>query len=265
FPIGTEGARLGVSYDRGKLAIIDGPFVQLDVEGKSQSGSLNYTNPVFIDETWIVQASLAGSYGKSETTNSDVKVTDDVVKDITPGLSIQYTGDGVSAVVSPTLAFVNSKSNIFDESRNVMLFKGTASAYIDLPDGFSVSSEGSWQMTGSRLIPGSQLFQIGGPTTVRGYPSGAAAGDEGYLFNLEVYKDMSDVLDGLNTFAFLDHGAVYATFPRKRMATSIGVGLDIEVASMVRLEATIAKPFNEVVPDQSEVQVYGRLSITPEW
>jgi hemolysin activation/secretion protein len=29
-------------------------------------------------------------------------------------------------------------------------------------------------------LPGDQLFQLGGPTTVRGYPTDAVAGPDGY-------------------------------------------------------------------------------------
>lgn len=265
FPIDTIGSRLGVSYSRGSMAIVQGPFVDLDVEGKSQSASLNYTRPLLVTSDWLIQASLAATAGESRTTYSEVTVTDTDTFEATPGLSFHYSNDNFVGQVSPAFSIVRSRGKVLDESRNFPLFKGTGGLLWQLPRNLSVKSDFSWQTTGAKLLPGGQLFQIGGPTTVRGYPANAAAGDSGYLVNLELHRSLADWREGVGIFTFVDHGGVFSTFPYYRQATSIGAGMDVQFSSSARLELSIARPLKQVIPDQDDFQAYARFSLSPEW
>ncbi len=265
FPVDSIGSRLGVSYSRGAMAIVDGPFVDLSVEGKSQSGSLNYTRPVHVTSDWLVQASMSASVGESLTTYSDVDVTDTDTIDVAPGLSITYTRDRLTLQFAPSIAFVHSREKILQDTRNLPLFKGYGAVLFGMRYGLSLHSDFSWQWTGAELIPGGQLFQVGGPTTVRGYPSNAAAGDSGYLVNLELHRSLEEWREGLDVFAFVDQGGVFSTEPNFRPLTSIGAGLDLRINELTRLEVSIARPINDIITDQDQFQLYGRFAVTPEW
>lgn len=265
FPIDTIGSRLGVSYSRGSMAIVQGPFVALDVAGKSQSGSLNYTRPLRVTKDWLIQASMAATIGESRTDYSEVTVTDTDTIEATPGLSFHYSNENFIAQVSPAFSIVRSRAKVLDEARNFPLFKGTGSLLRRLPWNLSLQSDFSWQVTGAKLLPGGQLFQIGGPTTVRGYPTNAAAGDSGYLVNLELHRSLSDWREGVNLFTFVDHGGVFSTFPNYRPATSLGAGLEFKFSPVTQLEVSIARPMKQLIPDQDKFQAYARFSITPQW
>ena len=69
---------------------------------------------------------------------------------------------------------------------------------------------------------------------------------------------------GLDAFVFVDHGAVYSTHPGRRTATSAGVSMLKSPRPETTLELTAARPFHELVPQQSTVEVYGRLIWRPK-
>ena len=64
-PVTPWGGRLGISYTQGKIKIVDGPTVGLDVTGKSSQTSVNFGQPLFINDMWLVQANAAYLYGTS--------------------------------------------------------------------------------------------------------------------------------------------------------------------------------------------------------
>ncbi len=261
FPVGIYGTRLGVSYSRGQFQIIDGPFQDLDVAGKSQSGALTATHPIFVDDRWLIQGTVSGSLARSDSTYFDILVSDDVARKGTTGLSFTYSGDGVFASLAPAVSVVHSRSVVLDEPRVFALTSGTGSLLVGLPYDFRLAGEASWQYTPEDLVPGSQLFQIGGPTTVRGYPANSIAGDSGYLLSAELHKDLGRYVAGLDVFAFIDHGAIFSTFPDRVNATAIGAGVNWFVGDYVTLEATGARPLNDITPDQNDFQFFGRVSV----
>ena len=133
----------------------------------------------------------------------------------------------------------------------------------ELPENFSVSTLGSWQYTQEKLLPGDQLFTIGGPTTVRGYPTNAVGGDSGYYTNFELHYDWSQLIKGLDTFVFIDTGAVYSTAPAEVDLTSSGVGLSWTPVPAITFEASIGFPWRDAVPDQPRNEAYGRVVFRP--
>ena len=264
-PIDTRGSRLGVSYSRGTFGIVNGPFVALDVEGWSQSVAVNATTPILVNDRWLIQLSLAGSLGEAETTYADVRVTKTDTYEVNPGLSLSYQNAGFALQVAPSVALVRSREDVQNQERELALFKGSGSLTYAFSPRVSLESDFSWQATGSTLLPGSHLFQAGGPTTVRGYPTNAVAGDEGYLVNAELHYTPGELYRGLGFFAFADHGAVFSTSPERRNLTSVGAGFGYDFNDFARLEFSAARPLKKLLPDQDAAQLYLRFSLTPEW
>ena len=135
---------------------------------------------------------------------------------------------------------------------------------MQLPLSLRLNSNFSWQISTIDLLPGDQLFQIGGPTTVRGYPTNSVSGDKCYLANIELHRDLSALTKGLDTFVFVDHGAVFSTNPGTRTATSGGVGLQWSPRPETTVELTDARPFHELVSTQLTYEIYGRLVWRPK-
>ena len=126
----------------------------------------------------------------------------------------------------------------------------------------------SWQYTPKKYtadqsLPGDQLFSVGGPTTVRGYPTNAAAGDSGYYFNAEFHRDMSAIVKGLDLFAFTDSGSVYSGAPAITQLDSAGVGASWSPIPALTFEGSVAFPWRVVIADQPRQQFYGRVTFRP--
>lgn len=262
-PFNPWGGRIGVSYTQGRIKIVQGTYENLDVTGKSNQASVNIARPIFADQTWLLQAIGAYAYGNSETEFSRVAVTDDRYGKTTGGLSINFQGDSYSVTFAPAYNNIDWHDKILGGQRSFDTATGSFSGLVRFPGKFYAVGLASYQYTREKLIPGDQLFSIGGPTTVRGYPTNTAAGDSGYYFNAELHRDMSDLVKGLDAFVFIDSGAVFSTSPAQTQLDSSGVGVSWTPFAPLTLEANVSVPWRSVVPNQSRVEFYGRISFRP--
>ncbi len=262
-PFNPWGGRIGLSYTQGRIKIVQGQFQSLDVTGTSNQASVNLAQPVWVNDVWMLQATGAYGYGNSESDFSAVAVSNDRYSKTTGGLSLSALAASYSLVVSPGFNSINWHDKILGGERSFNTFTGSANGSLQLPAQFSAVMLGSWQYTWEKLLPGDQLFSVGGPTTVRGYPTNAASGDSGYYYNLELHRNMSDVIRGLDLFAFVDSGAVFSTFPSVTQLDSAGVGLSWTPYAPITLEASVGVPWRTVIVGQARSEFYGRVTIRP--
>ncbi len=105
------------------------------------------------------------------------------------------------------------------------------------------------------------MFQLGGPTTVRGYPTDAVAGPDGYYTNLELHHAATGPLaTPIDAYIFYDHGSVYNHFPAVETLNSIGAGLSWSIGKYATAEVSAGIPLNNVVQPQAPYEVYFRLT-----
>jgi hemolysin activation/secretion protein len=121
----------------------------------------------------------------------------------------------------------------------------------------------NWQYSPAKLLPGDQIFSIGGPTTVRGYPTNSVAGDSGYFVNAELHYDWSALVKGLDAYVFSDWGAVYSTVPAVVELNSVGVGASYTPTPPLTFEASYAVPLKLALPTQRHYEAYGRFIFRP--
>lgn len=262
-PINVWGGRIGVSYTQGAIKIIQGAFQALDVTGQSRSASVNFSQPLFVNDSWLLQANLAGTYGISQSDLSSVRITDDRSTKETTGFSISNFGADHAITFSPATNFVQSHSEVTGIDRPLTIYSATWNLFWQLPANFSVAILGSGQYTPNKLLPGDQLFQIGGPTTVRGFPTNSVAGDSGFYTNFELHYNLSSIIKGLDVYGFIDRGDVYSTFPTHTALKSAGAGLSWRPAPPLTIEASAGMPWETVVPQQQRYQAYFRVIFRP--
>lgn len=257
------GTRVGASYSRSGIRIVNGPFANLDVTGSAEIYAANLSQPILNKGPFLLLANLATSLGKSQTRQAGVVITDDTNRKVTAGLNANYFGGDLNISVSPSVSFVNADLNIVNRELNYTLFQISAAASLRFADDYVISLSGAGQRASQQLLPGSDLFQIGGPNTVRGYPSSAASGDSGYYLNLELHRNIDEITEGLDAFVFLDNGRVYSQFPAETALTSVGVGLNYNWNNRVRGELSVGIPVKDaVVPNQRSAVVYARITGT---
>jgi hemolysin activation/secretion protein len=263
-PVNPWGGRAGVSYTEGKIKIIDGPFVALDVTGRSSQAAVNFSQPVWVTQNWLVLLNAAETEGKTVSRFSSVAVTDDHYDKATAGVSVTNSGNTYSITVSPAVNYIEWQDHVLGNNRTFNTYTGTMLATSTAgPANFSTNVLASWQYTQEKLLPGDQIFTIGGPTTVRGYPTNAASGDSGYYFNAELHYNWSQWLRGFDTYVFTDVGAVYSTFPGVTELASVGVGFSWTYAQFMTFEANYATPLKMAVSTQRHYEAYGRVIFRP--
>jgi hemolysin activation/secretion protein len=124
---------------------------------------------------------------------------------------------------------------------------------------FYATLGGAWQASSKQLIPSEQLFQIGGPTTVRGYPTDAVAGPDGFYSNLEVHRQLPFLNSSVDAYVFYDEGAVYNHFPRVQDLNSLGLGVAWNVNKYAEVDVSGGFPLNRVVNPQPVGELYFRF------
>jgi hemolysin activation/secretion protein len=252
-----------VSYTQGRIRIVDGPSLPLDVSGGSKTGAVNLSQPVWVNENWLVALNMAQSLGRSESQLSSTIIVDDRTRKSTGGISVTQSGADYSVSIAPAFNYVESHSELSGLNRYFNIYSTSANLLIRLPANFTLSVTGSGQYTRERLLPGDQLFQIGGPTTIRGFPTNAVSGDSGYYVNYELHNNLNGLVKGLDIFGFVDMGEVFSTFPARTALYSAGGGLSWTPHASVTLEASVGVPWNTVVPEQPGYQVYFRGVFRP--
>jgi hemolysin activation/secretion protein len=263
-PFNPWGGRLGASYSQGQIRIVDGPSRELDVTGASQLGSLNLSQPVVVTDNWLLLANAARSMGVTKSWIGEPQVVDDHTQKSTAGFAVtQSSGLDYAISLSPAFNYVESHSEISGLNRYFNVYSASASLLIRLPANFSFSALGGGQYTQERLLPGDQLFQIGGPTTIRGFPTNAVAGDSGYYVNYELHNNLTGIVKGLDAYAFVDMGEVFSTFPPRTALYSAGAGLSWTPHAALTLEGSIGVPWNQVVSEQPAYQIYFRGTFRP--
>ncbi|PJG56132.1 ShlB/FhaC/HecB family hemolysin secretion/activation protein [Bradyrhizobium forestalis] len=263
-PVNPWGGRAGVSYTEGKIKIIQGPFVALDVTGRSSQAAVNFSQPVWVTQDWLVLLNAALTEGKTVSRFATVAVTDDHYDKTTAGVSVTKSGNTYSITVSPAVNYVAWHDYVLGNNRAFNTYTGSLIATSAAgPANFSANVLASWQYTQEKLLPGDQIFSIGGPTTVRGYPSNSASGDSGYYFNAELHYNWSQWLRGFDTYIFTDWGAVYSTFPGVTELASVGVGFSWTYAPCMTFEANYATPLKMAVSTQNHYEAYGRIIFRP--
>ena len=114
-------------------------------------------------------------------------------------------------------------------------------------------------MSSKQLIPSAELFQVGGPTTVRGYPTDAVAGPDGFYTNLELHRQLPFLNGSVDGFIFYDQGAVYNHYPSVQDLNALGLGIAWNVNKFEELDLSGGFPLNHVVNPQPVGQLYFRL------
>lgn len=263
-PFDLSGGRIGLSGSAGRIHIVNGPFVPLDVDGSSQTAALNLSQPLYVDQNWLVLALASFGYTKSSSDQSRIPITDNQTFKGTGGATIGYSNPTFAASVSPTFTYAHTDFGVTDQRTDFNLYSGTYGASLHLPYDFLAVLGGSFQVSSKALIPGDSLFQIGGPTTVRGFPTDAIAGPTGYYGNLELHHglaSLSSVLSGIDVYGFYDRGSVYnVQEPRVVTLNSAGVGLSYDIKKVALAELGAGFPLNHALDRQPDYEFYFRLT-----
>ncbi len=261
-PIDEEGDRIGASYTRDYIQVIQGPFKSLAITGRSQTGALNFSHPFLAREDWVLLGNASASETVTNTFTTDVQTTYDTVQKGTWGLSLTHTGEGHAITVSQDVSYAHAHDGILATVDDFFLYNGSLNAYVNLIQGFTGTIYMGWQYTDEASLPADQLFQIGGPTTVRGYEADVLSGTRGYYLQMELHhnlKPIAEQLQDVDGYGFIDNGTVFNRFPAQKGMTSIGMGFNWNFRQLTTAQFSFGFPFDKIVEGQDRFRIYARL------
>jgi hemolysin activation/secretion protein len=261
-PITPLGTRLAFSGTVSRYAVVSGPTVALDLKGKARSAPVTLTQPIIATDKFVLQAVGSAFKGKSWSYSAGVPLVETGTTKLSAGFSLGAYGDAwsfdtqiqtVSALVNDVIAPSTKRYSVLTGS-----FDGSYRFGTDL----TLIGRGAWQSTKEVLMPGELLFQIGGPTTVRGYPSDGVAGDDGFYVNLELHKPLKVQDKTINGFVFLDMGEVYSSFPKVTTLVSTGVGASYAFNKNSRFDLVVGVPLKKTLANQSKATLSATLTLS---
>lgn len=113
---------------------------------------------------------------------------------------------------------------------------------------YALTSELQWVYSPDRLVD-TELFHIGGPDSVRGYPAAEARGDYGLAGGLALSRPLRLGHAVLDPRVFLDAGRAWR---RQRLAgedpvslSSAGIGFDLHYREFASLRVDLARPLDD--------------------
>ncbi|KEO60052.1 ShlB/FhaC/HecB family hemolysin secretion/activation protein [Thioclava indica] len=262
-PITPMGTRLGLTFSRSTINVISGPTQPLNISGRSGSFGATLSQPLYVSPTWSLFAIGGASYGTSKSFSNATPLVDSTTKEYSLSLNANYNKERLAFSITPQISHALTNDHLAPLKRDITLFTGSFNGSYQLKNGIVLIANGAWQYTDAKLVPGDLLFQVGGPTTVRGFPSDASSGDSGYFAQFEVHKalDIKGLAKGLDVYGFIDAGSVYSTFPKSVFFVSGGAGLSYPLTKNAKLEFGVGFPLRQVVANQSPATVYTRLTV----
>lgn len=259
-PISPWGTRLGVSYTRSTYHIIRGTIRELRPEGLSENGSLTLSQPIYATDAILLQATGALGRGRSRSKLLDVSTVDTDYLRTQAGATLSVNLPNLSHSTSVNWSQITHDDTLAGTRRHYTIWTGNSASLWRISDNVYGSLVGAGQYTTESQLPGDQIYQIGGPTTVRGYPIGIAFGNSGFYGQAELHYSLPEPLK-LESFVFLDHGQTFLNGGAVTRATSIGAGLIWRPLDWASLEGGIGRPLQRVSAAQRDVELYFRLTL----
>jgi hemolysin activation/secretion protein len=281
-PLNAADTTLELRFQRSDSEVVESPFDQLDIEGKSVTWGVGLRHPLYRtlrEELWI---GLTGELRRSETEllgddfsfslgpdNGKTKLT--VLRFLQEWTS--RTRDRVLAVRS-TFNFGIDAFNATDESvtgAGVRVPDGTFFSWLGqfqwaqrLPDSWRRSQlifRTDVQLTNGPLLSLEQ-FSVGGARTVRGYRKNLLVRDNALVSSVELRIPIlrtalgEDILQ-IAPFADFGHAWNDQETPHMKTISSLGVGLRYRINDRISLEGYWGGRLRSVPRPKTNLQNYG--------
>lgn len=246
-PLNTAGTRLALSYTDIRYRI-GGDLSVLDIKGKSQLASATLVHPFQRSQQQNVYGTFGARTFHGEQTVLDFETSDNRVSVAELGTAWNHVDDGLNIATASARASSNFAS-YSETDRNIgqrLKIDGDASYLYNLTPLWAVRIAGAAQWSDDTLAD-AEKFSLGGPSSVRGYPSADVLGDRGLFASLEL-RYRTRILTAPGYFsAFVDGGHVSRIDPavgtdKSNSIGSAGVGATFFPISALQLELLAAVP-----------------------
>ena len=261
-PLNVQGTRLGLSYTAVDYAI-GGELSALDIHGKSQLGSVSLIHPFLRRQAENLFGTFSVRTFKGEQSTGPLPLSDTSVTVMEIGTAwnrIDGKGNVASAGLRASTNFQDSNDGLDNDAHKFKL-DGEASYLYRLGGSWDLRLAGAAQWAPDTLSD-AEKFSLGGPNSVRGYPTADVRGDRGGFASIELrYRG---VLDGVPGYVSLFADGGYAAsvnpgpgVPRSNTISSAGLGVTFFPGKELSIEVAAAVPTSSL--DPSDPRKHGRV------
>ncbi len=255
-PVNTRNGRLGFSYSRGSINIIDGPFSQLDITGDTTTATLQMTQPLVATQNWLVGINGGLSRIASSTDVSGVEISNSKINELSLGFGATWFGPHHRVSTSGVISQARTNQAL-DGRNDFHIFTGSISGLGQFAKNWAYQLSLNGQWASSDTLPGSLLFQIGGLGSVRGYQSGTLAGPRGYVASVALHRYFGRKWD---VYGFFDHGTVFAASPGSDSINGTGLGVFWQPLQSIDVSLDVARALDTVTSYQTGTRVDFRVN-----
>lgn len=257
-PIGPDGARFGLSYGHSVTRIIAGAYAAFGSKGIADSVNAELAQPLLATRKWLIEGTASSGYTHTRNYLAGRLLGTTGTSRGALGLSVSFQGRTRALTLATSGTWAHGEINNGGSRSDYALISGNATFNQSIRGPFSLSANGAWQWSSARGLPSDLLFQIGGPTTVRGYTQGALAGDKGYY--LEGQVNYALPRGGSSLFVFTDTGHVTASFTQPNALHSVGIGASLRLGPKLSLDTSVGHPIAHAELGPDKIHAYARLT-----
>jgi len=273
-PVNRDDLRLDMSLSQARIEVVNGPFVPLEITGRSRDFTVGLTQPfaVSLTEQWAAYGRLSlknsvSLFGGIMQQESDLHV-------FSLGVSGEARRDTVAWSIDNSM---NWGAKVLGGDAHFAYYRGNASRIDRLSPRVQLLTRAGVQYSFDRVLPSGEQFQAGGTSTIRGFSEGLLSGRNGFALSAELRAmayapspDMpADTSPVVQVLGFIDHGAALPYRPGQSTTqddylTSAGVGFIIDFGSRVTTRVTAAWPLEQNPAErlQRSPRVLAALNIT---
>lgn len=254
-PFMRWGTRLTAGLSKGNTRAKSPGFATVKLDGDSDAYTLALAQPLWSGGAWSLDAGANAGHSRSATDIAAQRFSD--VRSDTLGLSLSVARQAEGSSLSGTLALNSAKTRAGGvPERSTTVSQLYLNGQQAIAAGWWLQGRANLQFTGDVALPSSLQFQIGGPSTVRGYVSPTASGDQGETASLELHRLVAERFDA---FVFVDHGRSHTEGGLTTRLASAGLGLNWN-SERWSVSATVASPRREVSGQRDKTLLLVRAS-----
>jgi hemolysin activation/secretion protein len=258
-PPGSGTQSSGNQQTAGNTNASAGGQQQGSITGHSQTISINFLQPLLVNQEWRVDGAASFAHDESASAVAGSPVTDNFTNKPAIGTRVEEITPMRYLLLTGTVAYERSEG--VPGLSWATVGNGTVTAIQQLPQPLaplSLDFKGGWQVSSKPKLAPAELMQLGGFSTIRGYVQAALSGTSAYYLQSEIHRPLTPELDA---FAFFDVGATFAGPVGSLLARGTGLGL---IWNWRFLSLTTVGSYGidekRVAPHNTPYQLYFRLA-----
>lgn len=271
FPINSLGTRLSAGYGFNQVDIQSGPFADLDVGGDSYSYSFNLNHPLIFSPAFTMNLFAGYQYNNSTTDFAGVTISRTKIASVPMGFDFRRIDDYGLWYCRNTFTHGSERG---DGDKDFLLYNLDVVRTLVHTNEIFTLIRGNAQLSSRHPLASTEQFQVGGLSSVRGYPEGFLVGDEGYFLSAEIkftlpYTDRevfgANLREQLKGAIFVDHGAAFpyrgdgASSRHEDFITGAGVGLSMDFSKRLTGRIDLGFPLDRHGEDIDSFRIHFTL------